>query len=318
MQPLHPRRLLKICALIFALTVVFSSPGHASGISEIITPHAGSDLESAVLEMKALSDHCGPNAEDYLFANCVQESAWRVQWEPGCYRNFCSGVGYGGQTVYRGAGYIWERVDYQIYRAYGTCSRAGQNSRSMCLGGTWDPATYDKETTYKPDPYAPAAKNAGSCRGICDAMAGNPVNVATGQKYEEALDVSISTPGIPLEFRRSYNGALLNDGPLGYGWTHTYNIVLTVVQSNPLRVSISDTDGRVMYFYQIPRTYTGEARFYGESGTRDRLKKITSTGQYVLRRSGSDLTYTFGTDNKLASITDPMATPLPSPTPRGT
>jgi len=33
---------------------------------------------------------------------------------------------------------------------------------------------------------------------VCDLFQGNPVNVATGNKFEKSLDLAISTPGIPL------------------------------------------------------------------------------------------------------------------------
>jgi len=154
-------------------------------------------------------------------------------------------------------------------------------------------------------------RNAGGVReGVPAMFVANPVNVGTGNKYEEALDVSFSTPGIPLEFRRSYNSSMLSDGPLGYGWTHTYNMSVTVLQTTPLRVKVKSGDGRALYFSQIYQTYTDEIRLYGESGVRDRFKKIISTGQYVLRKSDSNLTYTFGTDGKLASITDPNGNSL--------
>ena len=58
----------------------------------------------------------------------------------------------------------------------------------------------------------------------------DPVNVTTGNHYEPALDLSVSTPGIPLQFRRSYNSQSSYDGPLGSKWTHNYNLWLQVLQ----------------------------------------------------------------------------------------
>ncbi len=115
----------------------------------------------------------------------------------------------------------------------------------------------------------------------------------------------MSTPGIPLEFRRYYNSVLAADGPLGYGWTHSYGMSVQVVQTSPgLRVKVIDADGRALYFAQIFQTYADEIRLHGESGVKDRFKKIISTGQYILRKKDSNLTYTFGTDGKLSSISD--------------
>jgi YD repeat-containing protein len=134
---------------------------------------------------------------------------------------------------------------------------------------------------------------------------GNPTNVATGNKYEEALDVSISTSGIPLEFRRSYNSQITVDGPLGYGWTHTYDVSLGVVQTTPTkRVRVWDSDGRALYFSEAQQTPT-EILFGGESGVKDRLKQNISIGEYFLRRKEGNRTYKFNSDGKLQEISDP-------------
>lgn len=141
---------------------------------------------------------------------------------------------------------------------------------------------------------------------ITNSFVGNPVNVTTGNKYEEVLDLSISTPGIPFEFTRSYNSQMSEDGPLGYGWTHSYDVSLEVVETSPTtRLRIWDSDGRALYFIQIRQTNTDEIPFSGESGVKDRLKRVISTGEYFLRRKEGNLTYKFGSDGKLLQISDP-------------
>jgi hypothetical protein len=151
-------------------------------------------------------------------------------------------------------------------------------------------------------------KGAG-CPRLCDDSVENPITVSTGNKYEESLDLSISTPGIPLEFRRSYNSQIIFDSPLGYGWTHTYYVSLSVVQTSPTkRVRIWDSDGRALYFTE--RSTGSEIIFYGESGVKDRLKQVVSTGEYFLRRKKANLTYKFGSDGKLLQISDPTGNTL--------
>jgi YD repeat-containing protein len=138
-----------------------------------------------------------------------------------------------------------------------------------------------------------------------DYSVGDPVNVATGNKYENVLDLKISTPGIPLEFRRFYNSQGSSDGSLGYGWTHNHDISLEAFQTNPKkRIRIWDSDGRALYFNQVQQTST-EILFGGESGVKDRLKQVISTGDYFLRRRQGNLTYRFGSDGKLLTISDP-------------
>ena len=145
-------------------------------------------------------------------------------------------------------------------------------------------------------------KNGGKPR--CESSVGNPINVATGNKFEEVLDLSISSPGIPMEFRRSYNSQITFNGSLGYGWTYNYDLSIGVVQLSPtMRVRVWDGDGKGLYFTQIQQTPT-EILFQGESGTKDRLKKVVSTGQYVLNRKDGNLTYTFGSDGLLLTISD--------------
>ena len=126
----------------------------------------------------------------------------------------------------------------------------------------------------------------------------------SGNKYEEVLDLTVSTPGFALEFRRAYNNQVISDGPLGFGWTHNYNLSVQVVQETaPKRVKVLDSDGRALYFAEISRTT--EIIFAGESGVKDRLKQVISTGEYFLRRKGGNLTYKFGSDGKLLQIADP-------------
>jgi RHS repeat-associated protein len=163
----------------------------------------------------------------------------------------------------------------------------------------------------KPD-LESRAKDGGEDPNSCqsDKLVANPVNVATGNKYEKALDLTVSTPGISLEFRRAYNGQLLFDGPLGYGWTHNFNLWVQVVQeTSPRRVIVWDSDGRGLYFHQVSQT-SGEIIFIGESGVKDRLKRVISTGEYFLRRKQNNLTYRFGSDRKLSEISDPNGNTL--------
>ena len=153
------------------------------------------------------------------------------------------------------------------------------------------------------------AKNLGCLSGLCDMFAGNPANVVTGNKYEEVLDLTISTPGLPLEIRRSYNSQVITDGPLGYGWIHTYDLSIQVVQeTSPKRVIVWDSDGRALYFTENSRTT--EIIFAGESGVKDRLKQVISTGEYFLRRKEGNLTYKFGSDGRLLEISDPSGNRL--------
>ena len=54
---------------------------------------------------------------------------------------------------------------------------------------------------------------------------GNPVDVATGKMYHEMTDIVVRGP-LPIEFERYYDTTTTDDGPLGYGWRHSYSMRL--------------------------------------------------------------------------------------------
>jgi RHS repeat-associated protein len=190
-------------------------------------------------------------------------------------------------------GYTWicSHIDWGLFEY-----DSGVNRDYDCDG------IFDNNDT-QPGTQNNVLANLGNCGCSCVA---NPTNVATGNKYEEVLDLSISTPGIPLEFRRSYNSQASSDGPLGYGWSHNYQIAITVLTTTPLkRVIVWDGDGRGLYYSQDSRTYPDGIHFLPDSGiTKDRLRQDTSTNQYIFRRREGNLTYTFASDGKLFTIID--------------
>jgi YD repeat-containing protein len=57
----------------------------------------------------------------------------------------------------------------------------------------------------------------------------DPVSTVTGNMYHDETDIIIKGRGLPYVFTRSYNsgpGRVDQDGPLGFGWTHSYNMSL--------------------------------------------------------------------------------------------
>lgn len=78
------------------------------------------------------------------------------------------------------------------------------------------------------------------CDGVCatppEQLLGNnqltthtvsdPVNTATGNFAHHHDDLKIDARGLDLLFSRTYNSQDEYLGPLGYGWTHSYNIFL--------------------------------------------------------------------------------------------
>ncbi|MCB1753776.1 MAG: hypothetical protein KDI74_18875, partial [Gammaproteobacteria bacterium] len=65
------------------------------------------------------------------------------------------------------------------------------------------------------------------------AIYGDPVNTATGNYVYQRRDLDIKGIGMPLRFDRTYNsraaaGDDAIDGPLGYGWSHTFDVSLAL------------------------------------------------------------------------------------------
>ena len=57
---------------------------------------------------------------------------------------------------------------------------------------------------------------------------GQPVNTDTGEFWHTFSDLHVPGRGIPLDLTRTYSSLNASTlGPLGYGWTDSYNMALT-------------------------------------------------------------------------------------------
>ena len=52
---------------------------------------------------------------------------------------------------------------------------------------------------------------------------GDPVGVFTGNAYETAEDLRVACPDLDLVMSRFYSSGSMREGPLGFGWTHSYD-----------------------------------------------------------------------------------------------
>ncbi|HEC31654.1 MAG TPA: hypothetical protein ENI41_04080 [Deltaproteobacteria bacterium] len=91
-------------------------------------------------------------------------------------------------------------------------------------------------------------------------FAGNPVNIATGNKYQKEIDIKPGSTPMALQFVRHYNSRSSVNRSLGFGWSHTYDRYLTFSDG---KILCHREDGRVIYF----SSDTLEA----ESGAREKL-----------------------------------------------
>ena len=130
----------------------------------------------------------------------------------------------------------------------------------------------------------------------CAQSGGNPINFGTGNKFQQEVDFSVKTPGPELAFRRFYNSQSTYNGPLGYGWTHNYNLF---IEDQGERVIVWDADGKALYFNkQGGGSFTAEPLVYDTL-----IQEGGGTGDYVLTRTDNTF-YRFNPEGRLLSIKD--------------
>jgi YD repeat-containing protein len=109
------------------------------------------------------------------------------------------------------------------------------------------------------------------------------------------VDLSLSVPGIPLAFVRVYNSQSPGSGPLGYGWTHSYNLSITDRGDELL---VWDRDGRALSFERRQ-----DGPLTGRYGVKDRLEEDPQGG-VCLTKKRTQWRYVFDPEGKLLRIED--------------
>lgn len=130
-----------------------------------------------------------------------------------------------------------------------------------------------------------------------------PVNTAIGSFYTQHQDVYAPAPGLPFNFTRTYNsvaGSL--DGPLGFGWTHNYNLHLQVVDDLLMHgVVVTYEDGHTANFEE------NGGGFISPSGDQNTLAHEGSGyvgGSGYVLTTPRQMKYHFEDSGKLVSIQD--------------
>jgi len=107
-----------------------------------------------------------------------------------------------------------------------------------------------------PTAGAPSCSTSGSVGssatpGDLNRQVGNPIDIASGNKYQREVDYRAVGSGLALI--RHYNSSLRDhDLGLGPGWRHGYHVNLMRVSDT--RLQIVQSDGRLLLFELAPRT----------------------------------------------------------------
>jgi RHS repeat-associated protein len=158
--------------------------------------------------------------------------------------------------------WIWDGASWtQVFPAASPAARSyfamaydAARSQVVLFGGTDGPTQYNDTWVYglpttvcaTPPPMQITLGNTSSSTNPAKSVA-EPINTATGDYYLTATDTVVGGLGPAFAFVRSYNSQDTYTGPLGAGWTHSYDLFLTV---DPLTgsVSIKQADGHTDYF----------------------------------------------------------------------
>jgi RHS repeat-associated protein len=125
------------------------------------------------------------------------------------------------------------------------------------------------------------------------------VDIFTGEKHENATDLSLRSAASALSFTRSYRQSKLSDEKyayMGLGWQHNHNVNLTEdTLASPNTIVVRFTNGSEAHFTKTATNY-----YEGDPGSVSTITKDGGTGEFTLVTSDKS-TYLFDSDGKLLS-----------------
>ena len=123
----------------------------------------------------------------------------------------------------------------------------------------------------------------------------DPVNLATGNYVYEHVDLRMPGKGFPFEFRRFYNSKFSDQSglPLGYGWTHSFNIRLSTTASN---ATVTFGDGSSEMHVLDGGQYVAERGIYN--------KLLDNADTTYTLTTKEQVHYIFDSQGRLLSVVD--------------
>jgi RHS repeat-associated protein len=124
----------------------------------------------------------------------------------------------------------------------------------------------------------------------------DPVNTSTGNAAYAFTDIFLPGKGLGLVFARSYNSQDASaDGPLGYGWNHSYSTRLLVLSD--YAVALVYPDGHRAAFEK-----QSDGSYKQPPETKEKLVK-NANGTFTVT-SANQVTYEFSSSGRLESLSD--------------
>ena len=169
------------------------------------------------------------------------------------------------------------------------------------------------------DPQSPTPQQALPPAPLVSAMCGNPINAATGNKFEAETDF-IGGTQTGLEFIRYYNSQDTAVTSLGARWRTTWQRSLNVSGNT---VTVTRADGHQDVFTKKGKIYTSDpdvtstltailkglnVAYYQVTTASDAVETYTASGQFISlqTRAGLTTTLTYDTRNNLTKVTGPF------------
>jgi len=153
--------------------------------------------------------------------------------------------------------------------------------------------------------------NKGACntKGRCSAPTshcgqatiGNPLNVRNGEKYEDVVDLALTTPAGAMTLTRAFRQGLATTAGLtprlGLGWMHNNHARVKLATGTPNTIQLYSEVGTEIHF-----TERGTNIFAGDPGSTSiiNVNPLNSDTRYTLIAEDKS-TYIFDVDGKLRS-----------------
>ena len=140
------------------------------------------------------------------------------------------------------------------------------------------------------------------CNGRCH---GDPINSLTGELWENSLDLSVTTSGIPLAWSRVFSSTRDGvNGPVGRGWTFGYDMRLEPINSGALETAtavrvVQENGSHVSFEHKTE----SKREFFGPPRVLARLT-VAPDGNFHFTRRGRQI-FVFSSAGQLIEIRDP-------------